>query len=69
MFYTLPALILNMAKGKTVAAVWMCEEGNTHINGAMRTMKDKVKDMKRNKFCPILRKVTSHKLKLVKKGS
>jgi hypothetical protein len=57
-----------MAKGKTVAAVWMCEETGA-INGVVRVMKDKVKDMKRNKYSPRLRKVTSHKLKLVKKGS
>lgn len=57
-----------MAKGKTVAAVWVCEEKGD-INGAMRVMKDMAKDRKRNKYCPLLRKVTVHKLKLVKKGS
>lgn len=57
-----------MAKGKSVAAVWMCEETGM-INGAMRVMKDKVKDLKRMKYSPKLRKVTLHKAKLVKKGS
>ena len=57
-----------MAKGKTVAANWICEE--THmINGSFRIMKDKVKDLTRMKYSPRLRKVTKHKAKLVKKGS
>lgn len=60
-----------MAKGKTVAAQWMCQclEGKTHNNGAVRVMKDKAKDRTKNKYCPIQRVVTTHKLKLVKKGS
>lgn len=57
-----------MAKGKTVAAVWICEETGM-INGSFRIMKEKIKDLKRNKYSPRLRKVTSHKAKLVKKGS
>ncbi len=57
-----------MAKGKTVAAVWICEETGM-INGAFRIMKEKVKDLKRLKYSPRLRKRTPHKAKLVKKGS
>lgn len=57
-----------MAKGKTVAAIWVCEETGM-INGSFRIMKDKIKDLTRMKYSPRLRKRTKHKAKLVKKGS
>lgn len=57
-----------MPKGKTVAAVWICEETGM-INGGFRIMKEKIKDLTRMKYSPKLRKRTKHKAKLVKKGS
>lgn len=57
-----------MAKGKTVAMVWICQDCKK-INGAGRVMKDKIKDLARNKYCQKTRKVEAHKAKLVKKAN
>ncbi len=56
-----------MAKRKTVAYVWICEETKM-INGSGRAKKEDIKEMTRNKYCPKLQKVTAHKAKPVKKG-
>ena len=40
-----------MAKGKTVAAVWICEETGA-INGAFRIMKEKIKGSYKNEILP-----------------
>lgn len=56
-----------MAKRKTIPYVLICEETKM-INGSGRATKEKVKEMKRNKYCPKLRKVTVHNAKPVKKG-
>lgn len=77
-FYTPPAFDLNMAKGKSVSYVWICQgptevaadaapHGN-HIGGSGWAQRDKLKDMKRNKYCPVVRKVAAHIAKPVKKG-
>ena len=56
-----------MAKGKSVAYVWICQETKM-INGSGWAQRDKIKDMVRMKYCPTLRKRTEHKAKAVKKG-
>jgi len=56
-----------MAKRKTVAYVWICQETKA-INGSGRALKENLKEMKRNKYCPKLQKVTVHQAKAVKKG-
>lgn len=73
-FYTPPAFDLNMAKGKSVSYVWICQgsaeatDHGNHIGGSGWAQRDKLKDMKRNKYCPVLRQVASHVAKPVKKG-
>jgi len=66
-FYTPFALKDYMAKRKSIAYVWMCQETNT-INGSGRATKEKIKEMKRNKYSPKAQKVTVHIAKPVKKG-
>lgn len=56
-----------MAKRKTIAYVWICQETKM-INGSGRATKDKIKEMERMKYSPKLQKVTLHKAKPVKKG-
>jgi hypothetical protein len=58
-----------MAKGKSVPYVWICQEtDHGHIGGSGWAQRDKLKDMKRNKYCPKVRKMTAHLAKPVKKG-
>ncbi len=56
-----------MAKGKSVPYVWVCQETKM-INGSGWAMRDKLKDMTKQKYSPRLRKRTEHKAKAVKKG-
>lgn len=65
-----PALIKNMAKGKSQYCGWICTESGatnyvTYYN--KRRNDEIVKELK--KFCPILRKHTIHKRKDLKKSS
>lgn len=62
-----------MAKGKSIPYVWFCQhtsddEHRTHINGSGWAQREKVKDMKRPKYCPKIRKMSAHLAKPVKKG-
>ena len=45
----------------------MASHGN-HIGGSGWAQRDKLKDMKRKKYCPKVRKVAMHIAKPVKKG-
>ena len=40
-----------MAKGKSVAYVWVCQETGM-INGSGRAAKEKIKDMEKMKYSP-----------------
>jgi len=69
-FYTPPALIngLFMAKSKKVKAEWVCQDCKKR-NGVIQVMKDKIKELSRNKYCPKSRVQEFHKAKLIKKAN
>ena len=56
-----------MAKGKSVAYVWICQDTKM-INGSGRARKENVKNLTKMKYSPKVMKRTEHKAKLVKKG-
>ncbi|MBT4385090.1 hypothetical protein HOD30_05080 [Candidatus Peregrinibacteria bacterium] len=56
-----------MAKGKSVAYVWVCSKTKRE-NGSGRARREKIKEMTKLRYCPALRVRTKHKAKAVKKG-
>ncbi|MBU0981105.1 hypothetical protein KKC94_00250 [Patescibacteria group bacterium] len=57
-----------MAKGKAVKYEWRCKCCNTPT-GAGQAQKEKVKELKKNKYCPKTRQMQAHEAKLIKKGN
>ena len=57
-----------MAKGKSIKAVWQCLETGLTL-GVINVQKDKIKDLKRKKYNPTLRKYTQWKAKVAKNAS
>ena len=57
-----------MAKGKSIRAVWQClETGLTQ--GVFGIQKEKIKDLKKRKYCKLLRKYTTWKAKIAKNSN